>query len=188
MVWERIEQKSREREEARRQAEQERNTREREQVQRQNEETAARARELAAKRELAQRLISESRIVESLGQIKNRIVTSGRKDIVVDLDSVASGRASVTLAWGRYHLNHQGKIDYSSFTRVQDYSYIEVEFDLRDESMKINYSRFPKEQWTTQYNTVLDALADAYLNPKHYQASERSYISGGSSTPECCHS
>lgn len=189
MVWERIEQKARERNAARISQEQEdafkalTRMQENLRIQRENEAKAEQARN--DRHEHVKRLIGESRIVSHLEVIKNKVL-GARKDLIIDLD-----KAKVTLAWGRYHLTPKGEIVYSSFTRVQDYSYIEVEFQLDNETMKINGHGLSSEQWRNQNETVVDAIADAYLSPKRVNTSEksdRSSYSGGSSTPECCHS
>ena len=189
MVWERIEQKAKEREAARireqQEAAQRESARRQEQLRVQRNNEAKAEQERNNRREHARRLMEESRIISHLEAIKNKVI-GARKDLIIDLDE-----AKVTLAWGRYHLTSKGEIVYSSITRVQNYSYIEVEFRLGNETMRINGHELSSEQWRNQNDTVVDALADAYLSPKRANTSEKdesSSYSGGSSSGECCHS
>ena len=185
MVWERIEQKAQERKAV--QISQEQEDAQRELTRKQENLRVQREAEQERndRREHVKRLMEESRIVSHLEVIKNKVIGT-RKDLIIDLD-----KAKVTLAWGRYHLTFKGEIVYSSFTKVQDYSYIEVEFRLYDETMKINGDGLSSEQWRNQNETVIDAIADAYLSPRRVKTSEkveRSSYTGGSSSGECCHS
>ena len=189
MVWERIEQKFREREDARireqQEAAQRESARRQEQVRFQKENEAKAEQERNNRCEHAKRLMEESRIISHLEAIKNKVI-GARKDLIIDLDE-----AKVILAWGRYHLTAKGELVYSSFTRVKDYSYIEVKFRLGNETLEINGHELSSEQWRNQNDTVTDALADAYLSPRRVKTSEkveRSSYTGGSSSGECCHS
>src|SRR3989344_6969638 len=167
MVWERIEQKAQERKAA--QISQEQEDAQRELTRKQENLRVQREAEQERNNrcEHAKRLMEESRIISHLEAIKNKVI-GARKDLIIDLD-----KAKVTLAWGRYHLTPKGEIVYSSLTRVQNYSYIEVEFRLGNETMRINGHEFSSEQWRNQNDTVVDALADAYLSPKRVNTSER---------------
>lgn len=136
-------------------------------------------------RENARRLIDQSGVLGHLEELKQNI-RAEKKDIVIDLD-----RATVTLLWGRYHITSAGKIDYSSYTRLKNYSQITVVFNLGDESLSINGRKIDGETWKKDKDPTIDALAEAYLNPDRVNTTESadnapSYSS--SSGGECCHS
>lgn len=199
MVWERIRQKDTEVERARLEKAR-RQEAEKEERLRQEREGKAKAAQKAAEEESARlrhrlTLLYESRLIQHMVDLKKGI--GGKRDVVFE-DNV------IALYWGRYHIEDEtelvlsghtlkkGNVSYSSFTRVQDYSYIMARFDLEDESLYINGDKIPREKWRGRQDVIIDALADAYRNPHHKKSSERrdresSSSSSGSST-ECCHS
>src|SRR3990167_7185036 len=89
MVWERIEQKFREREDARireqQEAAQRESARRQEQVRFQKENEAKAEQERNNRCEHAKRLMEESRIISHLEAIKNKVI-GARKDLIIDLD------------------------------------------------------------------------------------------------------
>lgn len=203
MIWERIRQKDagvkaeaeRARlEEARRQKAEaeERLRQEGERKAKATEEESTRLRHLLT-------LLHESRLIQHMVDLK-RDIGGDRKDIVFEYEGI-------TLYWGRYHIKQEtelvlsghtlkrGHVSYSSFTRVKDYSYIAARFDLKDESLEINGREIPREKWRSNQNVIIDALADAYLNPRREQFSEREdrererarSSSSSSGSTECCH-
>ena len=149
MVWERIEQKQRERKEAARKERQAELDRESERVRRIQEQQSQAIREQEARRQHAQRLINESGIIREMEAVKNRI-NAPRSDILVE-------GTSVTLAWGRYHVNKDGRISESTFTRVSDYSYIRAYFHLEDESLHISDITIKCESWRGNRETATAA-------------------------------
>ncbi|MEX2028507.1 MAG: hypothetical protein WD988_03375 [Candidatus Curtissbacteria bacterium] len=202
MVWERVRQKEAERERAAREAAENARAAAEQSARREREQRASAARktnqERRTREEHAWNLMDESQIIAQLAQLRNGI--PGKKDLVVDRNS-----ANVTLVWGRYHVAGtpltargvsfiEGDITYSSYTRVKNYSYIGVQFNLNDESMTIEYGhafqdhKLTSSQWRTQYSLVIDALAEAYLNPRRVNRTERddNRPSSSTSNPECC--
>lgn len=199
MVWERIEEKQRQQREIVQREEEKRIQANRNaEQQKQKEQQRKRAEAARARQEREEhlwRLVDESGIIYQLSSLRDGI--GGKKDIVAN-----TNHASVTLVWGRYHVQKrdsyisgknrfiEGEIDYSTITKIKDYSYIEVNFNLQNESMIINEKELFAKDWRTNHNHIIDALADAYLSPGRINTSlqrERERSSSSSSgSPECC--
>ena len=181
MVWERIHQKINEKDAATKAAEATAQARRLENQHRQKEDEQRAIRERQQRIEKTRAFINETGVLPHLEQIKIGVV-GARKDIVIDPVS-----GTVTLAWGRYHLNPGGTtIEYSTFTRVMDYSFIRVQFNADKRTIGINRKELQEEDWKNR-NKLLDVLSDAYLAPERVNESKNS-SSGGytSSNNECC--
>lgn len=201
MVWERIREKQEEQAHTARQAaleaEQRSQLAAQQRAQEQQQAQTQALQERITREQQAWSLIYESMLIPQMAALRGGI--GGKTDIVVN-----KGNASVTLVWGKYHATGEslavdgygfveGKVDYSSYTRVKNYSFIEASFNLADGLLKIKSGQFreatfPAATWRTQYNLVVDALADAYLKPGRVVTSEAddNRPSTPSSTPECC--
>lgn len=189
MVMERASRIARERQQAALTAERERIAKEKrddeERVRQQNDRLAREEQIRQTNRENARRLIDQSGVIGHFEELKQNI-RAEKKDIVIDLD-----KATVTLLWGRYHITSTGKIDYSSYTRLKNYSQITVVFNLDNESLSINKQKIDGEAWKKDKDPIIDALAEAYLNPERVNTTERSDNApsySSSSASECCHS
>lgn len=186
---ERVNQIARERQRAALTAERERIAREKHDAEervRQKREKLAREEQIRqTNRKRARRLIDQSGVIGYLEELKQNI-RAEKKDIVIDLD-----KATVTLLWGRYHINSAGKVDYSSYTRLKNYSQITVVFNLDDESLSINRRKIDGETWKKDKDPIIDALAGEYLNPDRVNTTESADNAptySSSSGGECCHS
>lgn len=189
MVLNRIEQKQRERDETVRRAEAER-----QRTLEKQRQAEARAR-LEWQQQAEQRLqfvrnqshyaLTASGVLRALEEIRDgKLAGSVRKyALVVNLDG-----ATAELVWGNKFSVEKNAIGYERAffgDGVKDYQSVSVRVDPDTLELCIfggSSSRYPQQQWQNDPGVVLDALVEAYLDPRRVVERESDYRHSSSSS------